>query len=248
MKAVRETNKKLKASKVLFFISLIGLVIGIVVFVLDLVGVVEGLVGPGLGIPIRISTAAVVVICWFMLMISMLLNISYRKSCAYPGKLSTFMYVMGWIFLLPIMIGIFVIMLISGVGGSSQLREVTITDEKGNVYHLTQTTIGSNEYRDQNGDYWKTYDGGKTFERVNVKATDDKGNEKNLTPTYESMLTKHYQDQDGEEWKSQDGGKTFEHVVTHATVKDTDGNEYSLRAVQAGLDNFIEQHVDMWTT
>ena len=235
MKAVKKTNKKLKAGAVLFFISFIGIGIGIVVFVLDLVGIVNQISDSD--IIIRIVTAALFVVSCILLMISMLLNLSYRKNCAVPDKLSTFMYVTGWILLLPIMIGLFVIMLIGGVrltfSGSDKLMEVTVTDENGKVYNLTQTSISSNEYRDQNGDLWKTYDGGKTFERVNVKATDDDGNEKTLTPTYDSMLTKHYQDQEGEEWKSQDGGQTFEHVVTNATVKDKDGNEYSLKIGRA---------------
>ena len=252
MKATRTTSKKLKASTVLFCIAVISMVIGIVFFVLDIVGIVDEI--DGFGVTSRILLSALFVVGFILLAISMLVNISYRKSCAAPGKWSTFMYIMGWIFMLPVMVVVFVIMLWGGVrlsfSGSDEVMQVTVKDENGNVYHLTQTFVGSIEYKDQNGDLWKSLDWGKTFERVEKKVTvkDSEGNEKTLTPTYDSMLTQHYQDQDGEEWKSQDGGKTVEHVVTHATVKDKDGKEYNLRAMQAGLDNFIDQNGDMWTT
>ncbi len=250
MKAIREAAKKLKASTALFLISFIGIGISIVFLVLDIVGIVEEIFDSD--ILSRILVAVLFVVSFAFLIVSMLLNVSYRKSCAEPGKLSMFMYVMGWIFLFPVMLFIFVALLISGGSlaftGSDELMKVTVKDEKGNVYKLTQTFIDSNEFRDQNGDLWKTTDNGVTFERVDIKATDDDGNEKTLTHTYDSMLTQHYQDQEGEEWKSRDGGQTFEHIVTKAKVKDADGNEYELRAIQAGLDNFIDQNGDMWTT
>lgn len=187
------------------------------------------------------------ILAYFILLIlAIVLNFLYRRQNAKPGALSTALLIVCLVMLIgPLGIALY---FLGALAGGNTPKTFTVKDENGNELTLTASSGASNEYKDQSGDLWKTYDGGKTFERVNIKAADDEGNEKTLTPTYDSILTKHYQDQDGEEWKSQDGGQTFEHVVTHATVKDKDGNEYSLRAIQAGLDNYIDQNGDMWTT
>lgn len=246
MKATIKKNGKLTASLILFIIAMICLLVFILYYAI-----------PPLKefVPFFILPTAS---CGFITLpgISLAINLSYRKNALRAGVLSTVLLVLCGIIVIPIAIILFLILIFTGnlgalMGSASSSKKITIIDEDGREYTLTQIYDGSNDFFDQYGDLWRTEDGGQTFRRVNpkeVQTEDDKGNKQTLTSTYDSMFTKHYQDQNGEEWKSEDGGQTFEHVVTHATVTDPDGNVYELRATQAGIYNFIDQNGDSWTT
>ena len=45
------------------------------------------------------------------------------------------------------------------------ITEAEVSDSSGNKYKLKAIFSGSSKFIDQNGDYWDTYDGGKTFEK-----------------------------------------------------------------------------------
>ena len=238
-------KKKLKISAVLFALSLVAIGIGVAFLVLYITGQLKS--------PVFVGLAMVAVIAGIvMFYVSLFKNLSYRKMCRAdgkkPGGFSNFLY--GWLNALIWPYYIYLKIMSFFAAGNADLKKVTVKDGEGNVYSLTQTYIGSDEYTDQNGDLWRACDHGMTFERVvkDVKVKGDDGKEHTLTPTYDEFVTKHYTDQNGEEWISQDGGTSFEHLLTEADVTDEAGNKYHLRAVQAGLCNFIDQNGDLWTT
>ena len=204
---LKTSKKKLKASLTLFIIALISLVVGIIFIVFG-----EKI---GLGTTGNIIFGVAAVFYMVFMNVSLLLNWLYRRNCIVVGASSTALYVFQFIFLAPevILFVVFIVyMLMHGVGvqGSENLKKIKIKDENGNEYILTQLYEGSNEYKDQNGDLWETYDGGITFERVIKKVKADDGKEYNLKPSYDGIVTKYYEDENGEEWESKDGGKTFD--------------------------------------
>lgn len=234
-------NKSLKVSVILLIVAAVGLGIGIV------------LIAAGMSVRDTVGTALIatggslIMVSYIVFLISSLMNLSYRKSALVPGKLSTVMFVVSCIVVLPIIVFMFVMGLVSMGGGET----VRIKDADGNEYVLTQIYMGGNEYRDQYGDTWRTPDGGKTFQRVStnrVKTKDENGNEITLTHTHDGFLSKNYRGDDGEEYVSKDGGKTFEQLISKATVTDANGNEYNLKASQAGINRFIDQNGDVWVT
>lgn len=205
--ALAVSKKKLKASLILFIIALILLVAGVLLMVFG-----EEI---GLGTTGNIVFGLAMVIFIILMMVSLLLNWLYRKNSIVAGAASTALYVFQFIFLAPMVIFFVVFlvyMLMHGVGvqGSENLKKIKIKDENGNEYILTQLYEGSNEYKDQNGDLWETYDGVITFERVIKKVKTDDGKEYNLKPTHDGIVTKYYEDENGEEWESKDGGATFD--------------------------------------
>ena len=252
MKATQTKDKRLKKVITMFVISIILIAIGVLILALNIKK------GSDDFSPIFILGPMGLSVGYILFMISCFVNRSYRQDCYHPGAFSTFIYVLTWIFVYPPCFVVVIAMLFMGVGGFSseaeKLKTVTIIDEKGRVYTLKQTYAGSIEFKDQDGSLWKTYDNGATYELVeagayvDIEAKDENGNEKTMKRTYSDFMTDHYQDQDGEEYKSYDKGKTFEHVVTHATVKDKDGNEYSLRASFSGSGRFVDQNGDEWMT
>lgn len=143
-----------------------------------------------------------------LLIISILLNMLYRKNSLKAGALSNVVLIVSFTMFIGF-VGILAGCLVAFAGGQRP-KSITAKDDEGNEYTLTPTYVGSSKCTDQNGDLWKSWDGGKTFERVYSQITtkDDEGNEYTLTPTYEGsfMCT----DQNGDLWESLDGGKTYE--------------------------------------
>ncbi|MDE6442488.1 MAG: hypothetical protein K2L12_07060 [Clostridia bacterium] len=88
---------------------------------------------------------------------------SYRKNSIKSGALSTVLLIVSLIILIG-PFGIIMFCVMYYFGGKKQ-KSLTAKDEEGNVFILTQSSEWSDDYRDQNGDWWKTRDGGKTFER-----------------------------------------------------------------------------------
>ena len=68
---------------------------------------------------------------------------------------------------IPYGIGYVVLEVILGLKqhGFSSTQKVETKDENGDKHTLEQTYIGSSTYKDENGDYWSSNDGGKTYQR-----------------------------------------------------------------------------------
>jgi len=218
---LKVNKKKLIASLILFIVGLLALAVFIVVMVLNSTGEYEELREQFWIMPVS-GFAYLIFIA-----VSTLLNISYRKSCVRAGKFSTTLYVFQWIFFAPFVIMALIVLIIGFFCGASvplfsggkTEKVIKIKDEQGNKYTLKPTHAnnfdGGEEFEDQNGDLWETWDGGQTFERTKritpVITKDEQGNELKLRPTFRG--SERYMDERGDEWLTFDGGKTFERVI-----------------------------------
>ena len=45
------------------------------------------------------------------------------------------------------------------------IKKIETKDENGNKHTITQTYTGSSRFKDENGDYWSSSDGGETYHR-----------------------------------------------------------------------------------
>ena len=238
-----KAKKKLKISFIMFVSSIVGIVMAV-----SMLGAAgswgsdtfpkETAAAYGIG-------ATLMSLSEIAFFVSGFLNLSYRSSVTKPNVISQVMFIAVCIIVFPFIVYFFFVGLFAA--GKVNLKTVTVMGRDGKQYTLKQIEPNGNDYKDQNGDIWKTYDNGVTFERVTMRAKDEKGDEHVLNPTYDEFITKHYEDKDGGEWVSKDGGQTFDKLVTEATV--TEGDKvYYLRAIQAGHTHFIDQNGDYWLT
>lgn len=213
---LKSSKKKLIASLILFIIGLIALAAFVGVSVVN--SQIKDFSG-WWGMPVGIC------VYFISMTVSLVLHISYRNGCIHPGAASTTLFVFQWIFYALFAIAavaLLVVGLFCGVSipvfGNKQDKVVKVKDEKGNQYKLTPTYAtnfdGGEEYEDQNGDLWESWDGGRTFERTKritpVYINDSEGNELKLTPTFRGSTR--YLDEHGDEWWTLDGGQTVERV------------------------------------
>lgn len=174
---LRTSKKKLKASLILFIFALIAFVVVVSIFVVNSIDFEKTKDFIGWVMPLSIFTYLI------LITVSMLLNVSYRNSNIYSGA-STALYVFQWILFAPfVILGVIVIVVGFFCGasipifGGNKEKVVKVKDEKGNQYKLSPTNgdcfDGGEEYEDQNGDLWETWDGGQTFKMT-----------KRITPIY----------------------------------------------------------------
>lgn len=209
MKAkIKTQKKKLKASLVLFILTLVFLFATILRYVTPLGELVET------------STICVAlfscmpVACFFLSDISLILNLSYRKEVLKAGALSTVLLVLCCIIVIPVAIIIGIILFFGGglgavLGSSGPGKTIKITGDNGKEYSLTQKDSFGNEFTDQYGDLWITQDHGETFKCVSVRIKDENGNSFTLTPRYWGSDT-YYQDQNGDYWHTSNNGYSYE--------------------------------------
>lgn len=144
---------------------------------------------------------------FIFLILSIVLNFSYRRRNAKPGALSTVLFIVSLVMFIGLL-GVALYFLAALAGGNTP-ETVTVKDENGNELTLTASSEASNEYKDQYGQLWKTTDGGRTFERKTTIAKDEDGKEFTLTPSFEGSHS-YFKDQNGDDWTTYDGGQTFE--------------------------------------
>ena len=196
---LKTSKKKLTASLILFIFAAISFAV--------LVGILVAF--NSIDVDKRAWIMPLCVMVYLVLItVSLLLNISYRKNCVRAGAASTVLYVFQWLLYVPLAIGaviVFVIALFSGALGG-KLKKVTLVDNNGKKYELTQLCEGGTEFQDQYGDTWQTFDGNK-YERK-PKVTDLEGRECILTR--HSAFGNNYTDQFGRWWSTYDGGQTYQ--------------------------------------
>ncbi|MCM1441024.1 MAG: hypothetical protein NC131_17750 [Roseburia sp.] len=205
-------DKKLTAIVVLFIIAVIALGLGIYFLVRFIMNAFAD--KAKLGNIGDVFLFAVPILIYFVcFIIASLLNFSYRSDNAYPGKFSDVLVKISYILFVPFLI----FAKLSLFFGNSntfqpQSKEIKVKDDKGNERTLTPTysEFTTEHYEDGEGEEWKSYDGGKTFEHVVTKATvkDELGNEYNLRAVFAG--SSNFIDQNGDAWYTNDGGKTFE--------------------------------------
>lgn len=201
---IKANKKKLKASLVLFILALIVLLAVIIYWVTPLKEV-KGMV-------FMPSMAGV---SFFLILISWTLNLSYRSEALYAGALSTTLFVVCSIVVIPALIIMVIALIFTGnlamlLGAPGQGKTIKIIGDDGKEYKLTQKDSFGNEFTDQNGDLWMTQDRGETFKRVSVRIKDDNGNEVILTPRFGGNDEKYYQDENGNYWTTYNSGYSYE--------------------------------------
>lgn len=196
-------EKKLKVSLILLIVSAVALGIAIYLLSASFSGTIDVKVGTIVAIPfLGIYATAATVSFW--------LNMSYRKHHSEPGALSTALLVLACILFLPHIITTIFVVVLGLFGLANEANKITAKDKEGKEYTLKPTYEGSNNYKDQDGEEWKTKDGGQTFEHIVTKATvkDELGNEYELRADFAGSTN--FMDQHGDKWTTYDEGKTFE--------------------------------------
>ncbi len=216
---IKVSKIKLKASLILFIFVLAVVAVMVCIFVVNSIDYEKTKNFIGWFMPVSVFMYLI------LISVSLLLNISYRKSCIYAGAGSTALYVFQWIFYAPLLIFGVIILVIAFFCGASipifgdkKEKVIKIKDEKGNLYKLTPTYAdrfyGGDEYEDQNGDLWETFDNGQTFKMTKrispIYIDDESGNKLRLTPTFRGSFR--YLDENGDEWWTLDGGQTVERI------------------------------------
>lgn len=202
-------EKKLKVSLILLIVSLVAFVVAITSFASMISGKMSFGLGLGLGAPCAI-------IYQVSILVSAVLNLTYRKDNVVPGTLSTVMLVITCIMFLPLVLFVLFMAFAGGENdsGYSEPKDITAKDDKGNEHTLTPTwedgiVMKKQYYNDQKGDEWISQDGGQTFAPVIKKVKGEDGKEYTLKPQYAGS-TEYYEDQNGDVWVTYDEGKTFE--------------------------------------
>lgn len=89
------------------------------------------------------------------------------KAESKSKAMRVFLTILSFLTIIQYGIGGFLVKLFIGLRepDSNPRRKIETKDEHGKKHTIEQTYAGSNKYKDENGDYWSSNDGGKTFHR-----------------------------------------------------------------------------------